>query len=41
MYYIYYSDTSRLRKIKVPDTVNVIGLEQLATLIVNAGLVKW
>ena len=41
MYYVSHTDTSALEKLKLPLNVQLIGLERMATLTVNSGLVKW
>lgn len=41
MYYICHTATPKLEKVLLPNNVQLIGLEQIAKLTVNAGLVKW
>lgn len=41
MYYISHTDTATLEEVQLPKNVQLIGLEHMAELTVNAGLVKW
>lgn len=41
MYYICHTGTSTLEEIQLPNNVQLIGLDHMAELTVNAGLVKW
>jgi hypothetical protein len=41
MYYICHTGTSALEEIQSPNNVQLIGLNHMAHLTVNAGLVKW
>lgn len=41
MYYISHTGTSHLEEIQLPNNIQLIGLDHMAELIVNAGLVKW
>lgn len=41
MYYICHTGTSALEEIQFPNNVQLIGLNHMAHLTVNAGLVKW
>lgn len=41
MYYICHTGTLALEEIQLPNSVQLIGLDHMAELTVNAGLVKW
>lgn len=41
MYYVCHTGTQALEQIQKPDNVQLIGLEQMAKLTVNAGLTEW
>ncbi|MCH9699108.1 MAG: restriction endonuclease [Gammaproteobacteria bacterium] len=41
MYYICHTGTSAFNEMKLPNNIQLIGLDHMAELTVNAGLVKW
>jgi len=41
MYYVCHTNTSALEEVQIPSNVQLIGLDRMAELIINAGLTKW
>jgi hypothetical protein len=41
MYYVCHTGTIALEKVELPNNVQLIGLDHMANLTINAGLVQW
>ena len=41
MYYVCHTNTSALEEVQIPSNVQLIGLDRMAELTINAGLTRW